>query len=757
MEQVNDAIRVRRARQHNLRDVNVSVPRRAITAFTGVSGSGKTSLVFDTIAAEAQRQVNETYTAYVRNRLPSYGRPDVDAIENLSPVVVIDQRRLGGNSRSTVGTVTDIYVLLRLLFSRAGKPRIGESTAFSFNDPAGMCLRCSGIGRVVTPDVGTFLDLDRSLLDGAIRLPGYRNDQWAYRQYADIGLFDPTTPLRTWPQAEREALLYGQSAGSPLAERLPMDYEGLVERFTRIYIHSEGEASERKQATVGRFTTSVLCPECGGDRLNAAARSVRVAGHTIVECTSMDVADLVPVIREIEEPAAAPIVAGLVDGLEAIVHIGLGYLSLGRPTTTLSGGESQRIKMIRHLGSSLTEMLYVFDEPSVGLHPHDVEQLTTLLSRLRDKGNTILVVEHDPDVVAVADHVIDLGPDAGADGGRVVYTGDVDGLVAADTVTGRAWRDRLPARTTPRTPADWIKVVGADRNNLRGIDVDFPAGVLCVVTGVAGSGKSSLVGVLIDQALAAGAGKPTVVDQSPVSTSRRSNTATYSGIADPIRRMFAAANGVSASLFSANSSGACPNCRGLGVVYTDLAFMAGFSTRCPVCHGRRFTPEALAYTLDGRTIADVLDLTVAQAGKIFTDPVVRPPLDALDEVGLGYLTLGQPLSTLSGGECQRLRLATELHSKTAGSLFVLDEPTTGLHLRDVERLMAILDRLIDAGNTVVVIEHHQDVIRNADWVIDIGPGAGHNGGRIVYTGPPAKLINHPDSVTAAHLRRTLGG
>ena len=519
-------IRVVRAREHNLNDVCVTVPRRAITAFTGVSGSGKTSLVFDTIAAEAQRLLNDTFTAFVRNRLPSYGRPDVDAIENLSPVVVINQRRLGGNARSTVGTITDIYALLRLLFSRAGEPQIGESNAFSFNDPAGMCRRCSGLGCTVTPDIDTFLDLGRSLEQGAILLPGFGNKagnkQYWYRQYAESGLFDPTTPLRDWSARERNALLYGTKAATHLSARVPRDYEGLVEHFTRIYIHTEGETSARKQTVLEKFTTSVVCPDCNGERLNEDARQVRVAGHTITECTAMEVADLVPVIRGVDHPASAPVVHSLIERLEALDGIGLGYLNLARPTPTLSGGESKRIKMVRHLGSNLTEMLYVFDEPSIGLHSADVERLTSLLRRLQDKGNTILVVEHDPDVIEVADHVIDLGPAAGAAGGHIVFHGTVKQLASADTVTGRALHTRPPLRTDPRPPAGTITVTDADRHNLRHVDVDIPTGVLTVLTGVAGSGKSSLVDVLVEQHPGA-----TVIDQAAVATSRRSNPATF--------------------------------------------------------------------------------------------------------------------------------------------------------------------------------------------------------------------------------------
>jgi excinuclease UvrABC ATPase subunit len=744
-------IRIHGARQHNLKDVDLEVPRGRTTVFTGVSGSGKSSLVFDTIAAEAQRELNETFTAFVRNRLPSYGRPDADSITGLSPVVIIDQRRLGGNARSTVGTITDTYALLRLLYSRAGEPFIGESSLFSFNDPGGMCLRCSGIGRVVTPDIDAFIDPGLSLEDGAIHLPGFNDGQWFYKQYAEIGLFEPSTPLREWSEDERQALLHGGEAAHRLSKRVPKDYEGLVDRFTRIYIHSEGDVSDRKQAVIDRFTRSEICPDCGGRRLNEAARSVKVAGRTIVECTDMEVGELVDVVRAVDHPPSAPVAASLAERLQALVAIGLGYLNLGRPTTTLSGGESQRIKMVRHLGSSLTEMLYVFDEPSIGLHPSDVERLTDMLTRLRNKGNTILVVEHDPDVIAVADHVVDLGPAAGHDGGEVVFEGSATALREADTATGRALRRRPPMREEPREPSGSLPVRGADLHNLRDLDVDIPGGVLVALTGVAGSGKSSLVAVLLDQHPGA-----VVIDQGAVSRSSRSNTATYTKIAGPIRKLFADANGVSASLFSANSAGACPDCRGLGVIYTDLAFMEGYTSECGTCEGRRFTDEVLAYRVDGRSIADVLDLTVDEAATAFASREnIAPTLVTLSEVGLGYLSLGQPLSTLSGGEAQRLKLALELNSTAENALYVLDEPTTGLHLADVERLMEILDRLVERGNTVVVVEHNLDVIRRTDRVIDLGPGAGGEGGAIVFSGTPAELAEDGASLTGEFLRRSL--
>lgn len=747
-------IRLLGARQHNLKNLDLTIPRRAITAFTGVSGSGKTSLVFDTIAAEAQRQLNETFPAFVRHRLPSYGRPAVDLVENLSPVVVIDQRRLGGNARSTVGTITDSYTLLRLLFSRVGEPWVGESTLFSFNDPTGMCPRCSGLGRIVTADTDRFVDLDRSLEEGAILLPGFGatrgQEKYWYRQYADTGLFPLSTPLREWSPEQRAALVHGGEVVRRLGRPVPKDYEGLAEHFTRIYLHAEGEVSARKQAVVDAFTRSAVCPDCHGERLNEVARSVRVAGRTISECTTMEIGDLVDVVRAVDDPTAGPVVESLVERLEALVGIGLGYLSLARPTNTLSGGESQRIKMVRHLTSSLTEMLYVFDEPSVGLHPRDIDRLTQLLRRLRDKGNTVLVVEHDLDVVAIADHVIDLGPAAGTGGGEVVYSGPVPGLGQADTPTGRVFGRGLTLRAESRTPTGSLPVRGATRNNLRGVDVDLPMGVLTAVTGVAGSGKSSLVDVVLEQHPGC-----VVVDQSAVSANRRSSLVTYCGLAGTLRGVFARAHGVSPSLFSPNSEGACPECRGLGVIFTDLAFLEEVTSVCATCRGGRFTEDVLKYTVDGRSIADVLDLTVDRARVVLDAAALRPTLEALADVGLGYLRLGQPLSTLSGGECQRLKLATELRRDGRRGLYVLDEPTTGLHPADVGRLVTIFDRLVDAGNTVVVVEHNLDLVARADWVIDLGPGAGHHGGQVVFTGPPSRLLDDPRSVTAEYLRRSL--
>lgn len=713
--------------------------------FAGVSGSGKSSLVFDTIAAEAGYQLNETYPPFVRNRLPRWSRPDVDAIDGLSPVVVIDQKRLGGNARSTVGTITDAYTYLRLLFSRVSEPYVGESNHFSFNDPAGMCQACAGLGESLATDVERVLDLDKSLEQGAILLPGFGNGQWWYRQYADIGSFDPSTPLRDWTPAEREALLYGGDAAARLGTRPPKDYEGVVERFERIYLHTSDEMSERKQAVVQRFTRTERCRECDGERLKPEARTATVLGHTIVELGQMEVDELVGVIAGVREPAVAPVVEALCERLGALVTIGLGYLTLSRPTLTLSGGESQRIKTIRHLGSSLTEMLYIFDEPTIGLHPHDVRAMTELLKRLRDKGNTVLVVEHDPDVLRIADQIVEIGPGAGTDGGRVVFHGGFDALSRADTPTGRGLRHRRAPRT-PRTAAGKIRIENATRNNLAGLDVDIPTGVLTVFTGVAGSGKSSLAAELAAQHPA------TVVDQRPVSTNRRSTPITYTGIAPAIRKLFARRNSVPAALFSANSAGACPVCKGLGVIYTDLAFMDGQEVVCETCGGRRFTDEVLGYRVDGLTIAN---LTVDEALRRLSTPAITSALGHIADVGLGYLRLGQSLTTLSGGECQRLKIAKELAARAEHTLYILDEPTTGLHLSDIDTLLGVLDTLVGKGDTVVVIEHNLEVIRRADRIIDLGPGPGRRGGRIIVEGTPEQLAACTESATGRALRETM--
>jgi excinuclease UvrABC ATPase subunit len=748
---MNRQIHIEGAREHNLRNVSLGVPKHRLVVFTGVSGSGKSSLVFDTIAAEAQRQLNETFSAFVRNRLPRYGRPDVDSIGNLSPVVIVDQRRIGGNARSTVGTITDLYAYIRLLFSRVGQPQIGESNLFSFNDPQGMCPRCSGLGRVVMPDVSTFLDLDKSLQDGAILLPGFGDGQYWYRQYADIGTFDATTPLRDWRPEEREALLYGGAAAAKLGRKPPKDYQGLLERFTRIYIQSDTELSDRKQAILDRFSRSAPCPECHGLRLNERALSVRVGGHSIADYASMEVSRLIDVVRDVRDTACAALVRDIAERLQALVDIGLGYLSLDRPTPSLSGGEGQRIKTVRHLGSSLVDMLYVFDEPTIGLHAHDVGRLLALLQKLRDSGNSVLVVEHDRDVILAADWVIDVGPGAGERGGQVVFEGSPRDLSAADTVTGRYLRAAMVRKRRFRPPTGSLAIEHATLHNLQDVSVRIPTGVLTAITGVAGSGKSTLInGVFLARHPEA-----VSIDQSALRGSRRSSPASYTGIMDRIRQLFAQATGVSPALFSANSAGACPGCKGLGEVYLDLAFMEGVVARCDVCEGRRFTAAVLQYGLRGRSIADVLDMPVDESLAFFRpEDEVGDVLQAMSDVGLGYLRLGQPLSTLSGGERQRIKLATVLHQK--GAVYVLDEPTTGLHMADVATIIALLDRLVDAGNTVVVIEHNLDVIKNADWVIDMGPGGGTAGGRVLFEGTPEDLLSCPDSLTARHLRTDSG-
>ncbi|MCK2215463.1 excinuclease ABC subunit UvrA [Actinomadura sp. ATCC 31491] len=728
-----NVIRIRGARTNNLRDLDVDLPRGRLIVFVGVSGSGKSSLVFDTIAAEAGHQLNETFPPFTRNRLPKWTRPDTDEIAGLSPVVLIDQRRIGGNARSTVGTITDAWTYLRLLYSRAGTPHIGESGHFSFNDPAGMCPDCSGLGEIVVSAVERFLDLDKSLAEGAILLPGFGHGGYWYSQYADIGSFDPGTPLRDWTPGQRQALLYGGEHAARLGTRPPKDYEGVVQRFERIYLHTSDDLSDRKRETIARFTRSQTCPACHGDRLNEAARGVTVLGRTIGELARMEITELAGWVEQVRDPAVAPVVAALGDKLRAMDTIGLGYLHLGRATTTLSGGESQRVKTVKHLGSSLVEMLYVFDEPTVGLHPHDVAAMTALLRRLRDKGNTVLVVEHDPAVMAIADQIVEIGPDAGAGGGRLVFQGGFEELRAARTATSRALAARVAPAAAPRTPTGAITVTGATRNNLKNLTVDIPAQVLTVLTGVAGSGKSSLAAELVAQHAAV------VIDQRPVSVNRRSTPITYTGIAAPVRRLFARHSGRPASLFSANSAGACPECKGLGVVYTDLAFMDGQESVCETCQGRRFTEDVLRHRVNGLSIADVDELTIAGALDRLPDPAIRDALRHLDRVGLGYLRLGQPLTTLSGGECQRVKIARELREAAEPSLYVLDEPTTGLHLRDIAALLGVLDQLVGQGHTVVVIEHNLDVIRRADWVIDLGPGPGRHGGQVLYQGPVAGL------------------
>ncbi|WP_459546626.1 ATP-binding cassette domain-containing protein [Nocardia sp. X0981] len=737
------SITIRGARTHNLAELDLDIPRHRLIVFVGRSGSGKSSLVFDTVAAEAGYQLNEIYPPFVRNRLPKWARPEVDHIAGMSPVVVIDQRRLGGNARSTVGTITDTWTYLRLLYSRIGEPWIGESNHFSFNEPAGMCPTCSGLGEVVVSATERFLDLDRSLADGAILLPGFGNGGYWYARYADIGVFDPETPLREWSETERSALLYGGAAAARLGRRAPKDYEGIVERFERIYLRTSDNLSDRKQETIRRFTRSACCPECEGDRLNKESRSVTVLGRTIGEMSRMEVSELAGLIATIESPRVAPVVEALRARLDAMITIGLGYLTLGRATTTLSGGESQRVKTVKHLGSSLIEMTYVVDEPTVGLHPTDVVSMTRLLARLRDSGNSVLVVEHDPAVMACADQIVELGPGAGADGGRLVFQGTFAELRAADTPTARALARQHPAHRKPRTATGELPVRNARRNNLRGITVNFPTGVLTVLTGVAGSGKSSLAAEF------AARHEAIVVDQKPVSVNRRSTPLTYTGIAPAIRKLFARQHGVPAALFSANSEGGCPECGGLGVVYTDLAFLDGQEVVCDSCRGRRFTPEVLAYTVDGASIADIDDFTVAEAVERLAEPAITRALERLVEVGLGYLRLGEPLSRLSGGECQRLGIAKELREAQRPAVYLLDEPTTGLHPADIDTLLRVLDSLVDRGHTVVVIEHNLEVIRHADWLIDLGPGPGRHGGTVLFEGPVADYTDRDTPTSRA--------
>jgi excinuclease ABC A subunit len=752
-EYLPEFISVTGARENNLRDVSVRVPKRQITAFVGVSGSGKSSLVFDTIAAEAQRQLNETFSAFVRGFLPKLGQPDADLIEGLSMAIIVDQKRLGGGARSTLGTVTDINSFLRLLWSRRSTPHVGYAYAFSFNEPQGMCPGCKGIGRKVQLDHGLFFDRDRSLNEGAILHRDFAVDSWYWHIYAQSGKFDNDKPLRDYTDAEWKLLLWGSdekvALKGPGRKAVNMDFEGVEAKFNRLYIQADADSgsSERKRETVARFTTSVRCPDCGGTRLNEAARTATVGGHTLPAVTAMDLHAVHALLPTLSDPDVAPLVREATARVGALIDMGLGYLTLDRETSTLSGGESQRIKMVRHLGSSLVDVMYVFDEPTIGLHPRDVGRMNALLHRLRDKGNTVLVVEHDSDVINAADHVVELGPRAGTDGGRIVYEGDVAGLADSGTLTGEFLHRPITLREEPRTPTGHLRLENATANNLRGFDLDIPLGVLVALTGVAGSGKSTLVReVLVPQHPEA-----IVVDQSAVATSIRSTPATWTGVMDPIRKLYAKATGVKPGLFSFNSQGACPTCNGLGVLYTDLAFLDGVRSTCTDCHGRRYTEEVLALTVDGRSISDALDMTAEQACEFFTARDIRRRLQAVVDVGLGYLTLGQPLSTLSGGECQRLKLAGRLHEE--GNIYVLDEPTTGLHMSDCGHLLTLLDRLVDGGSSVIVVEHNLDVIAHADWVIDLGPDGGDDGGAVVFEGPPYELVRAAGSFTGEHLAR----
>ncbi|MGW7265164.1 ATP-binding cassette domain-containing protein [Streptomyces sp. NPDC054842] len=777
----HDMIRVHGARVNNLKDVSIEIPKRRLTVFTGVSGSGKSSLVFGTIAAESQRMINETYSAFVQGFMPTLARPDVDVLEGLTTAIIVDQQRMGTDSRSTVGTATDANAMLRILFSRLGKPHIGSSQAFSFNVASisgagavtleragktvkerrsfsvtgGMCPNCEGRGTVTDFDLTQLYDDSKSLSEGALTVPGYSVDGWYGRIFKGCGFFDPDKPIRKFTKRELHDLLYKEPTKIKV-DNINLTYEGLIPKIQKSFLSKDKEALQPHiRAFVERAMTFTTCPECEGTRLNEAARSSRIGKTNIADACAMQISDLADWVRGLDEPSVAPLLATLRQTLDSFVEIGLGYLSLDRPAGTLSGGEAQRVKMVRHLGSALTDVTYVFDEPTIGLHPHDIRRMNDLLLRLRDKGNTVLVVEHKPETIAIADHVVDLGPGAGTGGGTVCFEGTVEGLRAGDTVTGRHFDDRAVLKSALREPTGALQVRGATEHNLRDVDVDIPLGVLTVITGVAGSGKSSL----IHGSVARRDGVVTV-DQSAIKGSRRSNPATYTGLLDPIRKAFAKANGVKPALFSANSEGACPTCNGAGVIYTDLAMMAGIATTCEECEGKRFQASVLEYRLGGRNIAEVLAMPVAEAEAFFSEGEARTPaaqkiLTHLADVGLGYLSLGQPLTTLSGGERQRLKLATHMSEK--GGVYVLDEPTTGLHLADVEQLLGLLDRLVDSGKSVIVIEHHQAVMAHADWIIDLGPGAGHDGGRVVFEGTPADLVAARSTLTGEHLAEYVGG
>ncbi|MFE7751889.1 ATP-binding cassette domain-containing protein [Streptomyces sp. NPDC057428] len=776
----HDVIRVHGARVNNLQDVSVDIPKRRLTVFTGVSGSGKSSLVFGTIAAESQRLINETYSAFVQGFMPTLGRPEVDVLEGLTTAITVDQQRMGADPRSTVGTATDSNAMLRILFSRLGKPHIGPPSAYAFNVPSvrasgaitvergskkavkatfnrtgGMCTRCEGRGSVSDIDLSQLYDDSKSLADGAFTIPGWKSDSfWTVRVYAESGLLDPDKPIREFTKKEMHDFLHHEPVKVKV-EGVNLTYEGLIPKIQKSFLSKDKEAMQPHiRAFVERAVTFTTCPECDGTRLSEGARSSKIGRISIADACAMQISDLAEWVRGLDDPSVAPLLTALSRSLDSFVEIGLGYLSLDRPAGTLSGGEAQRVKMIRHLGSSLTDVTYVFDEPTIGLHPHDIQRMNNLLLRLRDKGNTVLVVEHKPETIAIADHVVDLGPGAGTEGGTICFEGTVEELRAGDTVTGRHFDDRSVLKETVRKPTGALEIRGATAHNLQDVDVDIPLGVLVVVTGVAGSGKSSLVHGSIP------AGEDVVsVDQSPIKGSRRSNPATYTGLLDPIRKAFAKVNGVKPALFSANSEGACPTCNGAGVTYTDLAMMAGVATVCEECEGKRFQASVLEYHLGGRDISEVLAMSVAEAADFFGSgdahtPAAHRILGRLADVGLGYLRLGQPLTTLSGGERQRLKLATHMGDK--GGVFVLDEPTTGLHLADVEQLLGLLDRLVDSGKSVVVVEHHQTVMAHADWIIDLGPGAGHDGGRIVFEGTPADLVADRSTLTGEHLAAYVG-
>ena len=782
----HDSIQVIGAHENNLKNVSVTIPKRRLTVFTGVSGSGKSSLVFETIAAESQRMINETYPAFVQGFMATMDRPDVDHMEGLTPAIIVDQERMGANPRSTVGTATDVYSMLRILFSRLGQPYWGPPQAFSFNVPTvtasgafkvdrgeqtqavhrtftsvgGMCPRCEGIGTIKDVDPGQLYDAEKSLSEDLFLIPGYKKGGWNHRIYAESGLFDVDKPLKEYSKRELHNLLYHEPERMKIAG-INQTYEGIVPRIQKSLLSKDRESMQPAVAEFAdRAVTFSVCPECDGSRLAEGARNSRIKGISIADATAMQVSDLAEWVNTLDEPSVAPLLKGLREVLDSFVNIGLGYLSLNRPAATLSGGEAQRTKMIRHLGSSLTDVTYVFDEPSIGLHPHDIDHMNDLLLRLRDKGNTVLVVEHKPEMIAIADHVVDLGPGAGSHGGEICFEGSVEELRSADTLTGRHLADKIALKSTVRKPTDALKVRGASLNNLQNVDVDIPLGVLTVVTGVAGSGKSSLInGCIPGNVVTDDVAAIITVDQTQIKGSSRSNTATYTGLADPIRKAFGKANGVKPALFSANSEGACPACKGLGTIYTPLGMMSGVTTTCEVCEGRRFDASVLEFTLGGKDISEVLSLPVAEALEFFSTgegkvPAAKKILQRLFDVGLSYVSLGQPLTTLSGGERQRLKLAATLDEK--GGIYIIDEPTVGLHLADIEQLLALLDRMVDAGKSVIVIEHHQAVMAHADWIIDLGPGAGRDGGTIVFEGTPADLVAAKSTLTATHLADYVG-
>ena len=743
-------IEIHGARENNLKNVSLRIPKRKITIFTGVSGSGKSSIVFDTIATESQRLLNENFSMFVRNFLPKYAQPDADAIENLSMSIVVDQKRMGGGSHSTVGTITDINTILRMMFSRIGQPHVGPTNVFGFNDPQGMCPNCNGLGRKLDVDLDKFLDKSKSLNEGAILFPEYAVESWGWSNLINTGLFDPDKKISKYTQKEMNDLLYSEPIKVKTkigAKDFNITYEGIVNRFTNKYIKRDLKTmSERTQKSVEPYMTMGPCSECKGTRLNQTILKCKINGYNIADLTGMEIPELIEAVKKIKTPAAEPIVKALLERLQNLVDIGLEYLSLSRETDTLSGGESQRVKVVKHLGSSLSDVIYIFDEPSVGLHPRDVHRMNELLQKLRDKGNTVIVVEHDPDVIKVADHVVDVGPLAGPHGGEIVYEGSYTNLLKANTITGKHMQQSIPIKDSFRTPTGKLPIKNAKVNNLQNVSVNIPTGILTVVTGVAGSGKSSLINEVFQHQHP----DAIVIDQSAVGVNSRSNPATYTGILDDVRKAFASANKVQASLFSFNSKGACENCQGLGVVFTELSFFDSVKSPCEICGGKRFKDEVLAYKLNGKSISDVLAMNVEQALEYFELKEVLRKLQAMSDVGLDYLSLGQPLSTLSGGECQRIKLASELHKQ--GSIYIMDEPTTGLHMSDIGHLMQVINRLVDTGNTVVVIEHNLHVIKNADWIIDMGPEGGSKGGTIMFEGTPKELLKAKQSLTSEYLK-----